>query len=250
VIGPCTPYFSGTELAEAPGYCAPNPEPEGWSGVLDSIAERASEVMYVLTGRQFPGSCTTTRRPVRRGPCWPLRGPFDLLASGGRPDDDIPLWYSPRDIEVRIDGELFTDWVLVDGWKLRRTDGNRWPASNDLSLDASEPGTFEITWAFGPPTPGIVVAGALELGVQFEQEIVGDARCKLPPGSTSLARQGQTVQIDRDIERVRQAGPAIQSIMVATAAFNPSNARTPPDVWSPDHVWELEAVSKPAASGS
>lgn len=244
MIGPCTPYLTVDDLKALPDYCPPDPLPDGYDEVLEAFITRACEVMYVLTGRQFPGDCTVTRYPVARFGC-DFHLPFERLIGGYHPtDDSIPLWYNPRDITVKIDGATFTDWYLRDGTWLVRADGKRWPTSNDLSLPNTEAGTFTVTWTFGPPTPLIVASAALELAHQFQMESMADARCKLPPLTTSLNRQGQTITIDRDVERTREAGPSLQSVMVAMSAFNTTNARTPPDVWSPDHLWELVAVGE------
>lgn len=250
--GPCTPYLTVAELREAPGLCIPSPEPPGYDEVLQAFIDRASEVVYVLLARQFPNDCTVVRWPMRRYGCeMDFRGPFSMLMSGAMPfDDAITLPYGSRDITITIDGEVFTDWWLRNGTDLVRSDGSRWPTVNHPELPADAEGTFTITWTFGPPTPGIVVTAATQLAVQFQLESVSDSRCKLPPNTVGMNRQGMNLTIDRDVERVREAGPSLEALMIATAAFNPYGARTPPDVWSPDHLWELISVGSGVPEGS
>lgn len=250
--GPCTPYLTVEELRDDPGLCIPDPEPDDYDEVLQAFIDRASEIMFALTGRQFPGDCTVVRWPMRRYGCpQPFMLPFAMLETGFRPADDaITLWYQPRDITVHIDGDVFTDWWLRNGTDLVRADGSLWPTVNHPELPDDSEGTFWIEWTFGPDTPGIVKNAAQQLAVQFQLESVQDARCKLPVDTTSVSRQGQTITIDRDIERVREAGPNLQAIMVATAAYNPHNARTPSDAWSPDHLWELVSVGTGVPAGS
>lgn len=245
MIGPCSPYNTVEALKASPDYCAASPEQS--NEVLGGFIDRADEVMYVLTGRQFPGDCSTTRWPVRRyGGCNDFQLPFaQLMNPRPRHSDAIALAGNPRDIVVKIDGAKFDDWQLRDGIDLVRTDGKAWPATNNLNLPDTQVGTFTIRWVFGPPTPGEVQAGSLELAVQYQLASIQDARCKLDPAITSMSRQGSSFTIDREVEAVRKAGPALQSVMVAMGAFNPTNARQPPSAWSPDHLWELVSVTKP-----
>ncbi|MBK9181476.1 MAG: hypothetical protein IPM45_18345 [Acidimicrobiales bacterium] len=73
-------------------------------------------------------------------------------------------------VEVVVDGATLDDslyrlddrrWLV----RLEDPDGSRpgWPASQDLTLPASEPGTWEVTFTWGvrPPAAGVLAAVAL-----------------------------------------------------------------------------------------
>lgn len=249
--GPCQPYITGDQISGYPNVCAVPASEDGPD--FDAIADAASEVIYVLTGMQFPGTCRATVRPVRRHhdrasvtllgtarPAWP--GGF--FGCG----DEIPL-HDPifvddtNPITVKIDGEPFTDFYVRDGYKLVRSDDHPWPSRNQLNLADTEEGTFSITYSFGTPAPNVVKRAALTLGVEYAREDMRDPRTRLPPGTRTASRDGLSVGLDTEVDRIRTAGSAIPDIAAVMGTFNPTNNRMPTLIYSPDHEWDLVVVS-------
>ena len=239
MIGPCTPYVDPDELALDEDICPPG---SGDAAVdYDLIAQRASEVVYALTGRQYPGICTATVRPRRRsGCCWEPTNPFAIA-----PCEDEIVLNGPitGDVTVKIDGAAFTSFYIRDRVRLVRADGRAWPSTQKMHLADTEDGTFSVTYSFGVDPPLAVTAAAYELAVEYVREATLDPRRKLPQGTTSLGRQGQNISIDREVDRVAKGLPVLPAVSVAVATFNPDRLVAPPDVWSPDDEWELLVVA-------
>jgi hypothetical protein len=236
MAGPCTPYATGAELVAADDC-----------DLVDEAAaavfvERASQVLYALTGRQFPNGCQRTVRPVR-GECCPGHagwGPW----GGSACNEPIPLVAPVRSVDsVLIDGQAFTDYHVRNSRLLVRHDGEPWPATQKLHLPDTEVDTFSITYTFGAATPDILRAATIELALQFHAESGTGGRNTLPKGTTSASRQGISIQMQQDIETARERGPSLPSVMTALASFNPENRRHQSAVWSPDNTWDLVTVS-------
>jgi hypothetical protein len=247
--GPCQPYITGEQISGFPNVCAVPASEDGPD--FAGIAAAASEVIYVLTGMQFPGTCRATVRPVRRHHD---RSAMTLLGTARGPvlgcgNDAIPL-HNPvfvdddaNSITVKIDGDTFTDFYVRDGYKLVRSDDRPWPSRNRLSLADTEEGTFSITYSFGTPAPDAVKRAALTLAVEYAREDMRDPRTRLPPGTRSASRDGMSVGLDTEVDRIRTAGSAIPEIAAIMGTFNPTNNRMPTMIYSPDHEWDLAVVS-------
>lgn len=253
--GPCTSYLAGADLAGNSRVGAAT------AAELDPFCEEASQIMYVLLGRQFPGVCSATLRPIRRelesymGRNWMATAyPFDSLSAPmaallGVPThsngDPIPLPVTTRTLEaVMLDGAPFTDCALV-GRNLYRTDGEPWPDTQKVWVADTEPGTFSVAITFGPDTPAGVVSATRELAIQLWLDSEASPDCLLPPGTTSVSRQGMSVSLDDRVEQARAAGPVIPVLSNALGTWNPSNQRQPPDYLSTADEWTLHVV--PAA---
>lgn len=188
---------------------------------LDQAFLVASDVLWNLTGRRWPGVCTDRVWPTARyrgvdGPprWWPgiaTRGPSSAwgwcscnrsrvfgcssipeIALPGRPVD-------PTSITVMIDGNSFTDFELYDHNKLTRTDGEGWPCCQNLLLADDEPGTWSIAYSFGtlPPVGGGMAAASLgcELALAY-WGAAGDAgKCRLPKRVQTITRAGTTIAL-------------------------------------------------------
>lgn len=134
---------------------------------------------------------------------------------GCNPESRINLaGYPVREItEVLIDGEELPEFDIVTGARNWRLDQRRylvrmdtpaippsttatpqfWPGCQNMSLDADQPGTFEIAykWGIGPPELGR--DAAVELALQLYLACAGKA-CVLPAGVTKVERQGITIE--------------------------------------------------------
>jgi hypothetical protein len=224
---PCVPWTTAEDVEADPRFCEGSGDPPFDT---DALITRATEVMWVATGRKF-GVCTATVRPIKCG-CG--------CGCDCRCIDAIALHDPLVSVdEVKIDGVAFTDYHLIRGNQIARSDGSYWPTNQSLNLADSATGTFSITYTYGVAPPPEVVAATTELAVQFYMDSTADARCALPTGTTSLNRQGQSITID--LERVRATSNQI--IATAVSTYNPNGYQVPSDIWDRSGQWELVVVS-------
>lgn len=252
--GPCTPYITEAQVKNLP-LCPVAPEDEGPD--YAAIAAAASEVVYVLLGRQHPGVCRATVRPVRRGDDgWPrsllgvwLGDRSDYCTGEALPLHD-PIFTDALDEEdpdanavvVKIDGEPFTDFYVRDRRSIVRYDGKRWPTRQRLQLADTEVGTWSVTYSFGAPPPRLVVDAALELAAEYVRVETSDPSPKLPPGTTNWSRGGFSGTVRDEAEAVRTAGSALPAVAKAMGTYNPANVRLPALVSDFDREWDLVVV--------
>lgn len=184
-----------------------------WADTLvDDALAAASSILYVLSGRQFPGVCSATVRPCAWRPgqsqrtryrwgTWEWRRAWG--SCGCRSDavcgcgglSQVELRQPVAEVtEVLVDGDVLDPSAYrVDDWRwLVRVDGDSWPCCQSLELDSTEPGTFEVSFGFGAlPSPGgdrSAAALACELAKAWQPELAG--QCRLPQRVQQLTRQG------------------------------------------------------------
>ncbi len=173
--------------------------------LLDESLQFASDILFDLTGRQWPGTCTATIRPCsygspghcgcrNRATC-ACRSLSEFLLPG--PVDSIG--------EVKVDGVvLATARYRVDDYRRlvflpESTSAalQGWPCCQRLDLADTEDETWAITYSYGqdPPIGGLRAAAALgcQLALAFEPETIG--ACRLPKRVTSLSRQGVSIAV-------------------------------------------------------
>lgn len=73
----------------------------------------------------------------------------------------------------------------------------RWPACQNMALDSSQPGTFEVTYRHGVNPPPLGMDAAAELACQLYVACSGGENCVLPAGVTRVVRQN--VEVDRQL---------------------------------------------------
>lgn len=178
----------------------------------------ASDVLFNLSGRQYPGICHDYLRPTARfrqasTPRWwaavgsrPAQGYCSCNRSTEYGCASIPEISLPNrqviaeSIVVRINGTSYdnTDGIfrLDDGHRLVRTDGSGWPCCQDLRADdATDDHTFAIEYDYGqmPPVGGIEAAASLACQIALAR--VGSDACQLLPQVKTATRQGITIEI-------------------------------------------------------
>ena len=205
-------------------------------------ATAASDVLYELSGRIFPGNCgPVTVRPVSRPTDIDTRawgatlstvgwvasqgfasayGSFNpgvLAHYGSLEPPTIELPYPVTKIEqVKIDGDVIPE----DEYELRdfkslvriRPTGSTvpvarygWPTSQIMDLPDTEPGTFSVTYLFGNPPPASGLLAAKKLAEVFAiPQLGGDG---YPKRITSMARQGVSAMIT-DVMDLVEVGDA------------------------------------------
>lgn len=219
--GPCT---SWAELSDICGTCVPYVDSD--PDELESLLEVASEILYMMSGRQFPGQCTRTIRPCAQYVSIPPNFRAITTADTSR----YPrLWNGycscnrsrqcgctrlseinlgnqrvTSITSVKVDGEVVSSslYELVDHHWLRRllnADGTNpgWPCCQRDDLPDSQPDTFSVTFVggFAPPVSGVKAAAALACQL-FLLCNPGTGACQLPSNLSSLSRQGVGISVD------------------------------------------------------
>lgn len=239
----------------------------GWADLDPAVQARAvalaSATMRRLTGYRV-GGCPVTVRPCKRGCVDLLVTPsyYDMLRMGygvsfwPHPDRE-GLWVNSCGCRTDCGCDALceielpppvgrVDQVLLDGSALDagldyRVDGNRlvwvddrhecgWPTCQDMSKGDDEVGTFAVTYLNSYPvdTMGAYAAGVL--AGEFAAACTG-GKCRLPPGVTSIARQGVSMEIVTGLFETGITG--IREVDAYIGLWNPQHVR-PTTVWSPD----------------
>lgn len=235
----CAPWCTAADL------CPPCIDMDIDPALIDSSIILASEVLYNLTGRAWPGAVSDVIRPVGRS-CFAMRKWYSAVAVDGifggsglgvgwAPDPSLASqgsWLS----EIRLPGYPVTavSKVMLDGVQLAnnryRIDNRRtlvalpqpgdswggWPSWQQDRLADTEPGTFGVyySWGTGPP-PGGVHAAAIyscELALSASPATIG--QCRLPRRVTTLTRAGVSMAIIDPLTIIRDGMVGIPEVDV------------------------------------
>lgn len=255
--GVCAPWATSADMAD---YVPNRP-----AGDYTIWLREASELLYILSGRQFPGICTQTVRPQRAScGCWQVLSRGHIVAPvqwewiGGS-------WWAESEsfqgygcgslhavrlagyvqaiTQVRISGVVVdptTYRVDQNEWLVRLTDpatgvNPGWPACQDMSLPDGAAGTFDVTYQWGrtPPLAGVRAAAMLAWQLYLLDNPDSKGKCKLPAGWTSITRQGITITRS-DIQKLATEGTGIVGIDAFLNTANPGGMDRPPAVYSRD----------------
>lgn len=181
-------------------------------GILtDSAIVAASEVLYLASGKQYPGLCTASNvRPCQtdncgcgfqvlsrghlvnwREDCW---GGY---ACGCRATSRVKLAGRVNEIiSVTIDGVTVDpdQYFVYENVYLTRKSPNRWPSCQSMDLDPDEPGTFAVTYTYGKAPPVIGQLAAQDLACEIIKSCTPGVECAIPNGVTRITRQGITIE--------------------------------------------------------
>lgn len=227
----CTPWIGVDDLTR----CGLDPsayDPD----TIDFFAAAASEVLFRLTGQQWPGECDETVRPCGTMSdgcgCAHMRD----CGCGGFPAVDLARSDVTAVDTVQIGDTTVpsTAWRLDSGRWLVRTDGDSWPCCQDMAAEPGEPDTFVITLTYGAPVPAALVAAAAAYCVELLRGCAGsaaDGPCRLPGRVASITRQG--VSVNR-LVIAAAGGVGLYDVDVVVEAFNPDHRIRMPGVWSPE----------------
>jgi len=197
---------------------------------LNEMIDQASDVLAILTGGKVAGRCTDVVRPCNDGSrC----GCYALWSCGCSPIDGITLSGVNPFIEgITIDGTAFTEYAIVDGNRLVRTDGQVWPGTQDLSVQSTETGTFEITYTYGLVIPDLAKRAAAEIVCSFLQNDPQSSR-KAHPNTRGMSISGVNIQLDQMVYEIKRRSFMLPHVVRLMTVYAPSGA-SPALVYSPE----------------
>lgn len=216
----------------------------------------AWELLFALTGRQFY-LCPMVIRPCRTECCDPcsMSGPrwTPALVGGewinvscsrcksGCSCTEVCEVRLPGPIhsveQVRLNGEIIppTSYRVDDNYFLVRTDGEGcWPTCQNMSADASEEGTWEVSYTRGRPIPSAGLAALSELACELCKACVGDTTCCLPGRVTSVNRQGVSFSVTDPVTVAKEGLTGLYLVDLWIRSVNPNGLMHRPVVLSPD----------------
>ena len=268
----CTPWATAADL-EVCGTCSDlglyDP------AQIDVHLQVATDILYRLTGAQWRGICEETVRPCCADDICGADGyPFmpeivngewyNAGTIGGCPDacvvrdcaQDIPRvdlgrWPVTGVLSVLIDGVLLDpgSYRLHDDRWLWRTDGDPWPATQDLLADSTEVGTWAVTFEWGNPPPIAAVRYASIFACEMLLACSGSASCKLPRRATSVTRQGVTYDVGAIADLIEKNMVGLPDVDLWVHSVNPNRLMEAPVVLTPckarkaPHVWPDETAA-------
>jgi len=171
----CTPWVAADVVAE----CCGVEEVEE----VEDVTLAASQTLYDLTARQWPGVCTDTVRV--------FRGTRSLCTfTNGRKQSILELGVTPvREVfEVVVDGDVLdpTSYEVWNAQYVIRTDDEEWPMHSVIEA------SFE--WGALPNANGVEAAKVL--ACELHKARCGDKACRLPARTQSVTRQGLQLAMD------------------------------------------------------
>lgn len=198
-----------------------------WAKVdLVEAATVASELLFIFSGRQYPGSCERTVIPAERYDCHTgqeyvfggLRGWYKFLSPGDYPITSI--------VSVKINGAVqnLAEYQILSWSHIVRRNTAPLPSGDDL---------FEVTYRFGMAPPASGVLAAEMLACQLALACAGGCS-ELPEGAVSLAKQGLNVVLSDPSRLLKDGQLGLAAIDRFLAAVNPGQLTTPSVVVTAD----------------
>lgn len=172
----------------------------------------ASEFLFHVSGRQFPGICSDTVRPMEHRPTVEHRllssSTATTMASGYWPScgcggvSEVTLGGYPivGVSQVLVDGQVLdpSRYAVDDYTRLvRLADPNgaprRWPCWQRMDLPPTEKGTWQVSYRYGAMPPVGGQQAAKVLAAEYVLAMIGDGSCRLPRRMQTVARQGVSI---------------------------------------------------------
>lgn len=250
-VGPCEPWTTAA-LMEA-GCLASLDTVD--SDLADQTALMAGEVLFALSGLQFPGVCEATVRPCRMvqgvtPPGWWVAQwgygafgycscrPYTHRSCDCPSADEVRLAGFPVTSiqQVLLDGAVVDPdrYVIADEQYLTRIDGETWPCCQDLGGDPQhDENTWEVTYTYGRPIPEAGKVAALTLACELYRALAGE-ECNLPERIQSITRQGVSVAILDPMSFLDEGKTGLYVVDLFLKAYNPKGRRRRGHIASPD----------------
>lgn len=198
---------------------------------------QATEQLYLLSGRQYAGECTSTvlldAPPRDGGDCWPVWRPvagWPITTTPVRPVREGYVVVSLPDPpvtsvdEVVIGSDPVAYQVQLPAGLVWLDDGRPWPTD----------GTAALTYRHGiaPPTGG--VQSAITLAMELGKARTDPGNCKLPKRITNLQREGVTVSLLDAGEHLDEWRTGLLDVDGWLRSVNPHKISRRASAWSPD----------------
>ncbi len=220
------------------------------------MLQAASDLLYEMSGHQFPGICEVTLRPcaaprraAQRDRSYDPPGWIGSWGYCGCGDTcGCAPWYGielgPYPItgvsEVKVDGVVLDpSRYRVDDWRtLRRladADGSNpgWPSTQHLDLADTEEGTWSVTFEWGrePPASGVRASAVLACELALSCDPENADQCRLPKRATSVTREGVTVVLSPSDFLDDRGHTGLFEVDIFLRAVNPERIRRGASVW-------------------
>jgi hypothetical protein len=209
---------------------------------IQAYIDSASDVIAILTGGKVQGRCTDVVRPCG-GSC--SCGSASLGSCGCAPLSAITLaGPNPQITSILLDGVAFTDYAIVDGQRLIRTDGKAWPGTQNITLASSQPNTFEVTYIHGQATPQLAKDACAEIVCSFINAKPQDARKQTHPNTRSVSISGVSISLEQQAMEIKSRAMMMPYVIRLLTVYAPGGP-TPSFVYSPEleDGWQLHTVN-------
>jgi hypothetical protein len=136
--------------------------------------------------------------------------------------------------EVKVDGNIIdpADYAVSQGVLYWVGNGpSPFPATQDMNLPDSLPGTFSISYLNAYPVDMLGAQAAAFLALEFAQACKPKGKCALPRGVTSVVRNGVTFEIEAGFFPNGETG--IDVVDAYIQMWNPDHRTRPTTVWTP-----------------
>ncbi len=244
---PCAPWVTAADLAGRPDITDKVVD----AGVLPGAAADASNLLYMLSGRQFPGACTATLRPTAA--LYGCAGVYPLQAAVAA-GMGIDSWMAatnggsccPAGLRLGLYPIRSVTQVKVNGVvqdpATYRLDDNRWlvrpglvlwPVYQRLDLPDTAAGTFSVAVTHGQDPPQAAVSAASTLGAELAKARAGLSN-RLPQRVLTLTRQGMSMTVLDPQTFIKEGLTGIYEVDLFIRGYNPAKQTRRPTVWSPD----------------
>lgn len=249
---PCTGWVPNTALCST------------WSKLSDPqkayALRTAIRVIWAATGRQF-GLCPVTVRPcwVPQAPLyqafpvndygegyWSLQGVsggVQVVQGAGVCACSTACMCAPPQValpgpvsavqNVIIDGAPFAAYRVDLESYLVRTDGQAWPAPQNLAAAAGTTNTWSVSYLRGVAVPDTLQDAAGLYACQVGKAIVGGG-CQLPNRVQSVTRQGVEIQFINDTDFLDKGRTGYDLVDSMISTYNPHGLTQRPRFLSPD----------------
>lgn len=246
-----------SEWATEDDICSPCNDYDNLGPIAADFIQAASDLLYEMSGRQFPGECSQTIRPCARRrwrhqvdaapPGWSTG--WGWCGCGGSSCDCGGLYsielgaYPIVSVDrVMVDGvELDPSRYRVDDWRtlvrLQDADGSNpgWPRVQQLDLPdtAADTWSVEFTWGRMPPPAGVTAAAVLACELALACDPENQSKCRLPKTVTSVTREGITMVLSPSDFLDANGKTGLYEVDMFLRAYNPQRARSRAKVWWP-----------------
>jgi hypothetical protein len=227
----CSPWAEDLE-----GCNPPEADPE----IEEEALAAASEILYYLSGRIYPGLCEAVFRPCGSY----CQCDYDLCGCNRLPR--VFLGYDVVSVAtVDIAGEILdpSAYLLEDGFLLR-TDGSYWPCCQNFGAPPGDPDTFTVTGMIGTEPSALGIRAVKALATELVKACTEGEECALPARVTSIVRQGVSMAILDPMEFLDKGKTGIYIVDLFLGTVNPAGLTRRSSAWSPDLPVTRRTVSE------